>query len=263
MIEFRLDPIENVQPWGNEGDKKIHWFALTQGLYRIKVGDEYLLNNSEEYINYLQKKHPEYNFPSTTFVDYYVVRLWEDIITALPYILEPLPKILQPTIQASIKWQESWTGGFDIEEKDYEYTDFWLFERRLNSHYLQNAPNIWFWSDQDSVFIHWDNSEIFVEEMPVWSAVQGSYKTSRDEFINNIWAFHNSFITEMSERVDWICNNFDNPDIFIDFEQLQREHKRRKTFLEPATTTIKPNTNWDKVISAIKSTPNKYANLKL
>jgi hypothetical protein len=241
MIEFKLDPIENVQPWGNEGDKKIHWFALTQGLYRIKVGDEYLLNYNKEFDEYLHNKHPEYNFPSTTFVDYYVVRLWEDIISALPYILKPLPQTLKPIVQASVKWQESWRSGFDIDEKDYEYTDFWLFERHLNSHYLQNAPNIWFWSDEENVFIHWDSSEIYVEGIAVWSAIQGSHKISRNEFIENIWSFHSSFIAEMGKRVEWICSNFDNSGIFIDFEQLQKEHKFRKTFLEPAKI-IKPNT---------------------
>lgn len=251
MIEFKLDPIEKVQPWGDDGDKRIHWFALTQGSYRIKVDDEYLLNYNEEFNNYCRKKHPEYIFPSTTSVEYYVVRFWEDLVNILPHILEPIPSKIQSTISLNYKSQLKWIADFDIYDEKTDYATSWLCNRHLNSFYLQNAPNIWFWSNEDYVFIHWDNSEIFVDEMLVWSALQGSFKMNRNEFINNIWSFHNNLFAEMDNRVSWICSNFANPTIFIDFEGLQREHKQRETFLESAMM-VKPNTEWNEVTSALR-----------
>ena len=87
IFDFTLDPIENVHPWGKPENLSISWFVLTQGNYRLKVGNEYLLNYTNDFIKHLSEKYPEYTRTQTTFVDYYVVRLWEDVLDILPAIL--------------------------------------------------------------------------------------------------------------------------------------------------------------------------------
>ncbi len=264
IFEFQLAPIQNVHPWGESGNKNIHWFALTQGDYRLRVGSEYLFNYSEEYTNYCIKNFPPYRTKNTTHVDYYVVCLWEDLITVLRNLFETVPKELQPflkdykTYTALYEKSEIWHKTqleklFDKEEawEIIEFVSDWWQVRCFDSMYLTNAPHIWFWSDEDDVVISWDNREIEVEGIPVWSATHGNYRISRNDFINEVREFDKSLISEMNQRVETICRDWQNPEITIDREQLKGEQRYRATCME---TWLKggSNTDWDKVISAIK-----------
>lgn len=139
IFEFQLKPIEEIHPWGESPNQYLHWFGFTDGKYRIKVGDEFLLNYSEEFLNYYQKKYPDYLFV-TTFVEYQVVRLWEDIISMFPYIIEPVPQELHQFLNSGYEsysalrsradvWQESETEkgiDEDISWKIAEKVDFGL-----------------------------------------------------------------------------------------------------------------------------------------
>ena len=173
IFEFELKPIEDIQPWGEFPNENLHWFGFTDGKYRLKVGDDYLLNYSEDYTKYCAEKFPDYSF-NTTFVEYQVVRLWEDILDLLPDILESLPK----------------------ENKFF-----------LDAGYLVNPPKIWFCSDEKDVIINWDNRKIKVEKIPVWSATQGSYRISKKDFIEEVKRFDKSLISQMNKRVEKICQN--------------------------------------------------------
>ncbi|MGW6509744.1 DUF5984 family protein [Streptomyces niveus] len=76
MIRFRfgLTPVHDIQPWGGDTPSP-SWFSLTDGWYDIEADGRHLF------------RHPA----GGTSVDYYVVRLWEDVLDALPQALEPVP----------------------------------------------------------------------------------------------------------------------------------------------------------------------------
>ncbi len=95
FVEFTLDPINEIAPWGNEqrGDS-LSWFGFTQGKYRLKVGNDLLLNYADEAMKAFKKKYPAL-YPGP-WVDYYVVRLWEDLLELLPHILQRVPDALHP-----------------------------------------------------------------------------------------------------------------------------------------------------------------------
>lgn len=188
IFDFALDSVENVQPWGESPNKSIHWFALTQGIYRLKVGEEYLLNYSDEFAAYLAKDQPDLIYRGS-YVDYYVVRLWEDIIDMLPNILEPIPLELRHFFETDYKTQKAWyekvdnwheiklNNGFD---KDIiwdiaESATYWLDNRRLDSGYLSPSASIWIWSDERDVIVSWDNQENVADGLQVWTAIRGNY----------------------------------------------------------------------------------------
>ena len=265
IFEFELNPIEEIHPWGESPNQKIHWFGFTYGKYRIKVGEEYLLNYSEEFTEYLAEKYPEYFF-NTTFVEYQVVRLWEDIISLFPYVIEPVPEELQKFLDSGYEnysalrsraeaWQEL-EGAKSISEEEIwkisDKSDFWLNERWLDSSYLSSSARIWIWSDENNVIFSWDNREITVENIPVWSAIQGNYRIRKEDFINEVSQFDNSLISQMNERVKTICRNWNKPEIEVNFEQLESEQKNRSTWFEPNPRNIL-KTDWNEVISAIKT----------
>lgn len=262
IFDFTLDSIEKVQPWGTPNSLSIHWFALTQGKYRLKVGDEYLLNYTDEFIgNYLKKK-PQHNISTSTFTEYYVVRLWEDILGILPAILESVPVPLQKFLNSGYEnyqvlqkladgWKESETVIKRIEGiGTADLAVFWLNERWFDSGYLSPSANIWLWSDENNVIFNWDNSEIKVEEIPVWTATKGSYRINKQEFVNEVREFNKKLLDEMGKRVETICQNWKNDEIKIDFEQLKSEQKNRAMWLESTLKNLR-RTDWSQVISAV------------
>jgi Family of unknown function (DUF5984) len=264
IFEFQLTPIEDIHPWGKPPNLSLSWFGFTLGEYRIKVGSEYLLNYSNEFTNHLHKKFPEY-LSKTTFVDYQVVRLWEDILAMFPFIIEPVPEELHHFLNSGYKnysalrnktdaWQESETAksiGEDESWKIADKTDFWLNERWLDSAYLSPSARIWIWSDENDVIFSWDNREITVENIPVWTAVQGNYRINKEDFINEVRKFNKNLISQMNERVETICHNWNKAEIKVDIEYLKNEQKNRATWFEPNPRNIL-KTDWDEVISAIK-----------
>jgi len=264
IFDFTLDPIENVYPWGDPEDLKIHWFALTQGNYRLKVGNDYLLNYTNDFHEYLTEKHPQNTQPKNTCVDYYVVRLWEDILDILPDVLEPVPKELQHFLELgyenykalnerALDWQEFEIKNGANKDRTWSILELatnWLNNCWLDSGYILYSPKIWIWSDENDVVINWDNSEIKIENIYVWTATKGNYRINKNDFINEVREFNKHLFDEMKERVETICQNWKNDEIKIDFEQLKSEQKNRGTWLESKLKNVR-KTNWSEVISAI------------
>jgi hypothetical protein len=265
IFEFKLSPLEGVHVWGEHPNTSLSWFGLTQGDYRIKVGSEYLFNYSEPYTKYLIKTFPEYSF-NTTLVDYYVVRLWEDILEILPSILEPVPKEIQHYLDSGYEnylalenkatgWQESQMKKGMNETatwKIVELANSWLNNRWLDSAYLSPSARIWIWSDESDVIVSWDNREIKVETIPVWSASYGNYRINKEDFINVVRKFNNYLFAEMYERVETVCQNWKDSKIKVDFENLKSEQKNRATWLENSLNKVH-KTDWIGVTSAIKT----------
>jgi Family of unknown function (DUF5984) len=264
IFEFELDSIKNVQPWGESPNKQIHWFALTQGIYRLKVGNDYLFNYTDAFISYLSKEYPQ-TYYQGTYVDYYVVRLWEDLIDLLPTILEPVPKDLQHFFESDYTVQQNWfekvddwhdtaelnkTLNNDEIWKTRESATYWIDNRHLDSGYLSPSAKIWFWADENDVIISWDNADILAEGLQVWSAKRGNFRINRDEFIAELQQFDKKLFAEMEKRVDIIRKTWNNNEIKIDFEQLKGEQIWRAILMENRLN-LKLKTDWRAVSESV------------
>src|SRR5687768_14423788 len=97
FVEFSLAPLEEITPWGNEGALSLSWFGFSLGRYRLKFGPDYLLNYSDEAVRLIAQRYPDV-YPGP-WVDYQVVRLWEDLIRLVPYVVRPVPDELAPLMR--------------------------------------------------------------------------------------------------------------------------------------------------------------------
>lgn len=96
-FRFELRPLAQAHPWG--GDRRtLHWFGLTDGWYWIELNGHELLRYSDQTVRRWQAD----GYQDVPYVDYYVVRLWEDLLELLPAVLEPVPADLVPFIESRL-----------------------------------------------------------------------------------------------------------------------------------------------------------------
>jgi hypothetical protein len=251
LINFTLAPIEEIVPWGEPGSYRLHWFGLTYGEYWIQAGEAALFEYSDHARNAGAKR----------YCDYQVVRLYEDLMEMLPYILEPVPEPLVPYI-CGVR-TKAWLNAYDawcdrnqdaLDTKSfYEIADgalAWRRKRQLDSAYLSPSANIAIWSDQKHVHIEWDNHDRHFGGKLAWSAVLGAYQIPRDEFIEEVTSFHVRLMDQMAARVDQVVSGCLPSEIQIDLPGLVREHEQRARSLDSALKIV-PGTDWQQAESAI------------
>ncbi|MHC5676534.1 DUF5984 family protein [Nostoc sp.] len=258
LFDFSLRPLKEVQAWGKPPDLSLSWFGFTEGFYRLQVGSEFLLNYSDDFVDLWAKRFPNYG---GSFVDYYLVRLWEDILDMLPDVLEPLPTELSNFFEkdetAWFEWKNdavNWVDNQPNEDKAIEAFELavsWQDTRRLDAGYLQNAPRIWIWSTDRDVIISWDNTDIALEGIQVWSTRQGHYYIKRNEFLDEVRAFHDQLMGEMAERVESVCDRWCRSEIYVDTQHLRYEQQDRKTWFDQALKRS-PSVSWDDTLAALK-----------
>lgn len=136
MLGFRfvLRPIGEIEPWGPES--RLHWFGLTDGWYWIELDGHELLRYSDRTLR-------ETNGGGLPYVDYYVVRLWEDILELLPAALEPVPDDLVDLISSD---QRVWWRDED-EAEDVIEAAIWYGNHKLDMGYLRNPPHLRWWRE--------------------------------------------------------------------------------------------------------------------
>lgn len=252
LINFTLAPIESIVPWGEHGNYRLHWFGLTYGEYWFQAGEAALFEYSDH------ARHAG----ARRYCDYQVVRLYEDLIGMLPYILEPVPERLVPYVcgERAKTWRNVYDAWRDRNndvldmESFYEIADaavMWSGKRQLDSAYLSPSANITIWSDQEYVHIEWDNRDRQFQGKPAWSAIVGAYRMPRDEFIEEIKSFHVRLMDHMAVRVGQVVAGCLSSDIQIDVPGLIGEHEQRTRSLD-AVLKIVPETDWRQTERAIR-----------
>ncbi|MDR3427012.1 DUF5984 family protein [Silvimonas sp.] len=252
LINFSLVPVEKIRPWGTPGAYRLHWFGLTDGEYWIQAGEAALFEHSDD----------AQTAGAGRYCDYQVVRLYEDLMEMLPYILEPIPKSLTQYIcgETANAWQKTcntWCDkSYDVLESSrfdetYNAAVAWTGKRWLDSAYLSPSANIAIWSDEEYVHIEWDNRDRRFNGKPAWSAILGSYKMPRNEFIKEMKSFHLRLMEQMATRVIQAEKGALAPGIEIDLPCLVKEQERRIRTLD-TSLNLCPKTDWKEVEKAIR-----------
>jgi len=262
LFNFKLRPIQDVAPWGREGNHSLSWFGLTDGWYWIDCDGHELFRRAGSIDQLL--KHQGFQLSDAPYTDYQVVRLWEDILEILPDVLSPIPtellRKIRPGLTANFWHQQIaesiFTDGREIpnsEKAKYESATDWLGLRRLDSLYLTQGPRIWLWSDSSQVFIHWNNTGLMMDGNELWTAQSGTYSLSRECFIEEVRSFDRRLITAMDERVQEIQQRWERPQIRIDKNALLSEQNQRSQWLSQAFERLKntPQLDWQEVADAI------------
>ncbi|MEM9997007.1 MAG: DUF5984 family protein [Bacteroidota bacterium] len=230
-IDFALKPLDEVMPWGTPPDQVLHWFGLTDGYYRIDLGEVKLFDYAPEAKAHGATAYPEaYSGP---YVDYHVVRLWEDLIEVLAPALRPSPDRLIAIMANPNGWIErcvDWSGVQPDTEETWEVSDLamdWISLRRLRSGYLNPNADIWIWSHDEAVVIQWDNRDKLVQGIPAWTAQHGCCEITVSDFVEALAVFNAGLFRQMQERVDAVEAGWCPPGATIDVPHLKREQRER------------------------------------
>lgn len=262
LFEFRLRVIDEVDPWGSEGAYSLSWFGLTDGWYWLKCGNDELFRYSNVIVESWKSENPQ--SCALPYVDYYVVRLWEDILQILPAVLTPVPtellRRIEPSFEADLWQNQIFESLFDDKDEVSSQTEErfnlainWLHDRKLDSGYLQQSPRIWLWTDGVTMFIHWDNRGLEFDGRDAWTSPRGTFRLPLAVFIDEIRSFDRRLIEAMEQRVQTIQHTWNRPYIKIDKEGLLIEQSERALALSETFQRAKshPVPNWNEIMEAI------------
>jgi hypothetical protein len=235
---FGLTPLDRVRPWGRQ-DPYLHWFGLTDGWYRIEVGDHELLRYSPQTLQRFRGDDREVQHP---YVDYYVVRLWEDVIGLTPMVMQPVPDDLREFVAADL---HGWPG-LDLDDGDEAWTAaIWHGQHALDFGYLQKAPRVRAWrsmiDDRDTVTVSWqhqDDAEIAFTGAPV-----GEVTVPAEAFLAAVRRFDRELMSAMQDRITELERAGPRHGVRIDVDQLRAEHLDRATWLSERLR-VEPQTDW-------------------
>ncbi len=221
--------LSEVTPWVYQGQRYLNWFGLTEGLYWLRVNEsDEIFRYSPELLAYWQEEYPGER-ALLPYADYYVVRLWEDLLDILPRILEPLPPTFAHMLETEeqvdqwLERVEQWQTLFEAnEEKEgeeeeeeteeeekagremwdtYMQATGWWDDRRLNTMPVIAGPHLWFWNNGQHIHACWDNRQQCIDNIAAWTAQKGLIQLTRAQFLDEVQAFHARLFAEMANRI--------------------------------------------------------------
>ena len=245
-ILFDIDEVENVLPWGKAGDHKLHWYGLTSGRFWIETAAGPPLEYTPEIQRAwsLRCKNP----------DYFVARLFEDLFSVLPLILETVPADLAARV-ANPSWRINAERWRDATENDlrwdrwYSATQWW-HDRTLDFGYLQNAPELAFWRIGDEVHFQWC-ADAKADGISVWSTPEGQVSISATAFEAEVLRFGEELLARMDIKVRSIKEGgWQRQDCLLDVEELAKEQTVRRDAFDKISHERR-TTDWREVRSSL------------
>ena len=236
FVEFSLSPLDEITPWGHEGSLSLSWFGFSLGRYRLKFGPNYLLNYSDDAVRMIAQQYPDV-YPGP-WVDYQIVRLWEDLMRLVPYAMRPVPDELLPLMRLEESQWRRWIAharerseAGDLDEEEIDVVANWRDERALDNGYLSPSSTIYFWQTGEHIEVRWDNAGAVIKGVPAWSATRGLFEMSTTAFLRGVQSFNDQFLSAMAQRVQEVCAGWARPDVRVDFAHLAHEHVERSGLL--------------------------------
>lgn len=263
IIRHKIKEIRDVVPWGNEVDGySLHWFGITDYYYWISLGQTELLRYTDEF---LDKYGLDREFP---YVDYQFARIFEDFFAIFSNIVTPVPEYVFKYIEdidcfdaygeSLIHWLNNvW------DEEDQQFDEVfspardWICDRKLDFGYLIGAPDIYFFTYNDNVYIRWECKYTDDEGTKMWKESRGEFIISYSEFLEGVKQSFDSFFDSMDERVNEILNEKAIYNFSINKELLVKNHNERKRVYNSSFKYIvseldKEQANWNKIKESIK-----------
>lgn len=239
MIHFKLKEIDQIESWGQEPDRSMHWFGLTDGDLWLTFGHETIFEYTREALEYFETKNSPYN-------DYQLARFVEDLSGIFAAIREPVSETLyeltadlhtfHDDIRSWMALHDSDNVNFDefIDEK-YESMISWINGRTLYSRHLTGGPLLSFFRHENKIRIVWETEQVLINGKRLWTANNGSAEWDYPEFIAKIREFGNTFFTAMDQQT-LAANEKDWGNVSLDknrmlYEQTEREAQFFKDLL--------------------------------
>ncbi|MGW1997035.1 DUF5984 family protein [Embleya sp. NPDC001921] len=255
MLRFRfvLRPLCDVRPWG-EDVPRLGWFILTDGWYWIELGGHELLRYAE------RSPGPRSSPPAgcaeprepgglDAYVDYHVVRLWEDLVELMPRVLEPVPPDLLDFVAGAIPDAGRPRAS---EAPEAEAARYWHAGHALGMGHLSAAPDIRFRrtlsDDADTMTVTWAHAADPDDEDPIafTAPPTGRVTFPTEAFIAAVTTFDRELFAAMEQRVAGFEASGPPAGVDVDPRALRREQLDRATWLRRAMSR-RADTDWSAV----------------
>ena len=272
LFQFELAPVENIKPWGghNGGSLSLSLYALTDGHFRISVGNEALLRYTPEIIAHwgLQNEN----------ADYQVACFAGDVLGSVSAIISPIPTFFENIVRDEalfrqlqnssakhsekvpsevIKELEVGTANSNFEQDHYNAFR-WLGERSIWLNYLTACPDIWFIRVENEVWIQWDNVDRKFQGIEVWTARRGTYAISVEAFLAECHGFSERLLTAMESRIASVENGSVRPQIPLNPTSLRNQlSKFRSQFEKSLSASYQPDIDWVESEKAMRNIASK------
>jgi len=240
VIRFRFDlqPLKDVEPWGGESPT-LHWFALTSGWYWIEVGDHELLRYADRTLRRWASEEGDSGAP-IPYVDYFVVRLWEDVLEMVSVLTEPVPVDLVDFVAGELP---GWASR-DISPQA-EAAGLWHAGHSMYTGPVTNAPHIRLWrtiiDGDDTVTIDWKQQP--GSDIEFAAPATGRIVVPTTSFDAAVSEFDGALLAAMEERVTALVASGPLPGVHLDLEHLRREQQDRAAWLQRARAR-QVDTDW-------------------
>ena len=246
-FRFVLTPLDQVVPWGGE-EPRLHWFGLTDGWYWIDLGNHELLRYSPQT---LHRHRAGGGTTEQPYVDYYVARLWEDLLGLGAILRHRVPDDLVEFVAGSSSiWQ-----SLDDDDATVDAALTWYSDHILDLGYLRRAPRIRAWrtSDEqrDLVTMTWRHQPS--DDIQFTAPTTGQVTVAADAFLAAIRHFDSELLTAMDDRIRALEQAGPPAGIHLDLDHLRREHDDRATWLERRLAhDPDPAPEWDTVRAGVR-----------
>lgn len=237
-FRFGLTPLETVLA---RARGELHWFWLTDGWYCLDLGGHEVLRYGERTVRELRQDGPAH-----PYVDYYVVRLWEDVIALVSEALEPVPPDLAG-VAAQLEPQWTWR---DTPEADAALA--WHSAGFLNIGYLRVAPLVRCWRTADTVTLAWEHGADPEGVVEFAGPQSGRVTVPTRVFLDAVADFDRALLAAMAERIAGLAAMPLPPGVTFDLAQLHREHRSRTAWL-PRALARDRHTDWSTIRTGVRT----------
>lgn len=251
LFEFELRDPADITPWGSQ-DKgfSLSWFALTDGWFRMPVGDRVLFEYSEELRQHLKLADPR--------PDYQVASFARDMLLCAMPAMAPLPPRIERMASdwdSMKKFEAACLALEETEDPDNLAYDAWrwLGERSPWTSYLNATPRISFVRIGNEVRIHWDNRGQQTEGIEAWTAAKGMHAMPADVFYDECRAFSDRLLEQMARRIDLLETGKLRTQIPVDCASLRTQHQQWVAEFAEYFRPREPDLPWTQTERALAS----------
>lgn len=249
-INFQLQELDKIVPWGEEPHLSLHWFGLTDGLLWLTAGAQTIYEYSGAAKDYFES--------SLRYNEYQISRFLEDFLGIFRFVGEAVPKELYDRLDRFDteleKWQEChWDEEDEVYEQffDEEYCRLgqWRWDRTFDSGHLVGGPLLGFFRCGERLKILWESTFRLENGESIWTAPKGSFELPYDEFVLSVTEFFHSFFAAMGRQVEAAAAK-EWGSVSLDKQRLLEEHEeRREGFAKELLFLTSPekSTDWDNV----------------
>ncbi|UJR83186.1 DUF5984 family protein [Sandaracinus amylolyticus] len=247
-FEYRLTPLEQYEPWNAE--RAVSWFELTDGEQVVRLGEQEIFSSQIS----VAEEHGQ-----RRWLDYSVVRMWEDLLELFPYAKEPVPREIARRLDPGAGW-DSWrdqawkvidaADGSMAAELEEAFN--WGRRRTLDVGHLVAAPRLTFARVDDIVIVTCEPRGDTSAMGWHWLCEPARVELPLQSLVDEVERFSRTLLAEMAQRVAASGAGALAGRAIVDLTSLNAQHVRREEQLAAALRAVaSEDEGWDRISHAL------------